>query len=72
MSALNSKNRSLLYIIAFLVIVIAFILLGGGDWLKGMTHRNRSIGMGNLQWIQIIISLGIGFVIGLVVGKRRW
>jgi hypothetical protein len=72
MSALNSKNRSLLYIIAFLVIVIAFILLGGGDWLKGMTHGNRSIGMGNLQWIQIIISLGIGFVIGLVVGKRRW
>jgi hypothetical protein len=72
MSIVNSKNRTLMYIIAFLVVVIAFILLGGGDWIKGLSHGNRSVGMGNLQWVQIVISLAIGFVIGLLVGKRRW
>ena len=72
MSIINSRNRTAYYIIAILVVVIAFILLGGGDWLKGMTHGSRSSGVGNLQWVQIIISLAIGFVIGLLVGKKRW
>jgi hypothetical protein len=53
------------------VIIISFFLLGGIPWLRGMMHWNRTIGMDNWNWVQIIISLGIGFIIGLLVAKRR-
>lgn len=67
----KSKNSTLVYVIAIAVIVLAFFLLGGGDWLNGM-HHGRSLNMNNLNWGQIIISLLIGFAIGLFVAKRKW
>jgi hypothetical protein len=67
---LRSSNKTAYYIIAILVIVLAFILLGGGTWLKGLSG-GRS-GMAGLQWAQIIISLVIGFFLGWVASKRRW
>jgi len=66
------SNTTLTYLIAFLVIVVAFLLLGGGPWAKGMMHGGGSMGMDNLNWIQIVISLGIGFILGLLYSKRRW
>jgi len=66
------SNTTLTYLVALLVIVVAFLLLGGGPWVKGMMHGGGSMGMGNLNWIQIVISLGIGFVLGLLYSKRRW
>jgi hypothetical protein len=26
----------------------------------------------NLNWTQILIGLGLGFTIGLLVGRRKW
>jgi hypothetical protein len=66
------KNTTAIYIIAIVVIVVAFFLLGGGPWIKGMTHGSRSIGISNLHWGQILISLGLGFLLGWIVSRRKW
>ena len=66
------KNTRAVYVIAIVVIIVAFLLLGGGQWTKGLMHGNRSMAMANWNWVQILISLGIGFVLGLVVAKRKW
>jgi hypothetical protein len=68
---IRSSNTTL-YLIAVVVIIIAFFLLGGGPWIRGSFHGSRSYGAGNLQWIQILVSLAIGFVLGLLAAKRRW
>jgi hypothetical protein len=67
-----TANRTAYYLIALLVIVIAFLLLGGGPWLRGIMHEVSSINMANLNWTQVIISLIIGFVLGLLAGRRKW
>lgn len=66
------SNKTLLYIVALLIIVVAFLLLGGSQWTRGMMHGNSSMSMDNLNWIQILISLIIGFVLGLLYSRRRW
>jgi len=71
MRRFKSSNTTL-YVIAVVVIIVAFFLLGGGPWIRGSMQGSRSYGMGNLQWIQILISLAIGFVLGLLAAKRRW
>ena len=68
----TGKNTRAVYVIAILVIVVVFLLLGGGPWTKGLMHGNRSIHMANWNWVQILISLGLGFVLGLIVAKRKW
>ena len=60
------------YVIAFVVIIVAFLLLGGGPWMKGMMHGSGSAGTVHLNWVQILISLVLGFLLGLIVGKRKW
>jgi hypothetical protein len=66
-----STNKTVYYIIALLVIVIAFLLLGGGPWIKSLAHAHGSNGMANLRWAQILIGSVIGFVLGLMVSRRR-
>jgi hypothetical protein len=65
-------STTAIYIIAAVVIIVAFLLLGGGTWLKGSMHGGRSMGMAQLNWVQILISLAIGFVVGLLAGRRKW
>lgn len=60
------------YVIAIAIIVIAFLLLGGGPWLKGLGHGHGSMGMTNLHWGQILISLGLGFLLGWIASRRKW
>jgi hypothetical protein len=66
-----TTNTTVLYIIAIVIIIVAFLLLGGGPWLKGIMHGSRSIGMVHLNWAQILISLAIGFLLGMLAG-RKW
>jgi len=67
-----TTNRTAIFLIALVVIIVAFLLLGGGPWIKGMMHEGHSMNMVHLNWTQILISVGIGFLLGLVVGKRKW
>jgi hypothetical protein len=60
------------YGLALVVIVVAFLLLGGGTWITGLTHGSSSIRATDLHWGQILISLGLGFLLGWIVSKRRW
>jgi hypothetical protein len=64
-------NTTALYFIAFAVIIVAFLLLGGGPWIKGMMHGSRSMGVANWNWTQILIGFGLGFLLGFIVSKRR-
>ena len=66
------SNSTLLYVVALLIIVVFFLLLGGASWAQGMFHGNKSINFGNLAWMQILIGLVIGFVIGILYSRRRW
>jgi hypothetical protein len=68
---LVNSNRNTTYIIAAAVIIVAFLLLGGGPWISGMMNRHVSLGMSGWNWPQILISLGLGFLLGLLVGRRR-
>jgi sterol desaturase/sphingolipid hydroxylase (fatty acid hydroxylase superfamily) len=66
-----TANRTVYIFIAILVIIIAFLLLGGGPWIKGIMNQGSSVNMAHWNWTQILISIGIGFILGLVVGRRR-
>jgi H+/Cl- antiporter ClcA len=68
----RSRNTNTILIIIILVVVVAFFLLDGGTWIKGTGHGNMSASMANLQWTQILISMSIGFLLGLLVSKRKW
>jgi H+/Cl- antiporter ClcA len=66
-----TTNNGALYIIAVVAIIIAFLLLGGWSWLQSLGHGNSSINIDNWNWAQILISLGIGFILGLLVSRRK-
>ena len=65
------STQTVYIIIAVVVVIVAFLLLGGGPWIKGLSHGNGSAGLNDLKWIQILISLGIGFLLGYLVARRR-
>jgi len=66
------ETQTMYYLVAVAVIVIAFLLLGGVPWIKGMGHGNGSMVMTNLRWGQILISLGLGFLLGWLASRRKW
>jgi len=65
------SNQTVYIIIAVVAVIVAFFLLGGGPWIKGLSHGNGSTGLNDLKWIQILISLAIGFLLGYLVSRRR-
>ena len=67
---ITASNKTATYLIIFVVILVAFLLLGGGPWIKGLMHSNHSVGMAHLKWAQILIGFGLGFLLGLVVSRR--
>ena len=68
----HTSTTAIYYLIAVVVIVVVFLLLGGGPWIKEMMNESRPIGIANWNWTQILISFGLGFLLGLVVSKRKW
>jgi hypothetical protein len=66
-----TTNRTVYFVIVLLAAIIAFLLLGGGPWVKGMMHEGGSVNMANWNWTQILIGMGIGFLLGLLVGRRK-
>jgi hypothetical protein len=66
-----ASNRTAVYLILVVVVIVAFLLLGGGPWIKGLMHGSTSMGMAHLNWAQILISFGLGFLVCLVVSRRK-
>ena len=65
-------SRTTLYLIAIVVIIAAFFLLGGGPWIREIGHGGRPLFITQLNWAQVLISLALGFVLGLLAGRRKW
>lgn len=63
------SNKNAVYIIAVLVIIVAFLLLGGVKWMTGALNGGGALS--NLNWVQILIGLILGFLLGVVVSKRK-
>ena len=58
--------KAALYFIVFAAIIVAC------DTQQGMMHGSGgSMDMGNWNWVQILISLGVGFLLGYLVARRR-
>jgi hypothetical protein len=68
----RSESRTIFYVVAIAVVVIAFLLLGGVPWLHGLGHGNGPMRMTNMHWGQIVISLGLGFLLGWIYFRRKW
>ena len=70
---MTRRETRILYIVGtIVVIIIVFLLLGGTSGLKGIGHGSGSMAMTNLRWGQILISLGVGFLLGWLASRRRW
>jgi len=71
---MNATNRTGL-IIAFVVVVVLFLLFGGGA-MSGATMSGGMMGggtMGGISWVWIptLLTLGIGILLGWAVfGKK--
>jgi uncharacterized protein YneF (UPF0154 family) len=72
MSRVRAKtpSKTAVLIIALLIIVAAFFLFGGSQWVKGI-HVHSSIDINHWCWGQILISLIVGFALGWFICKKR-
>lgn len=66
-----SANTKVLYFIGLIVVIVVFLQLGGGSWVKGMMHGSSSMSMAGWNWVQILLSLAIGILIGWAVSRRN-
>jgi len=71
-SRIVRTSSTAVYIIALVAIIVIFLLLGGGPWIKEIMHGSLSLDMANWNWIQILIGVAIGFVLGLLLARRKW
>jgi uncharacterized membrane protein affecting hemolysin expression len=53
----------------FLMAIVFLMVACENDF--GTMHLNRSMNMDHLNWVPILISLVIGFVLGMLFSKRR-
>lgn len=66
------SNNTTIVIVIIAVVILAILLFGGGNWMGyNMIHGSRSMGIGYLNWTQILIGVVIGLLIGYIVFKRR-
>jgi hypothetical protein len=65
-----TKSITSFYFILFAVIMEAC------DTGQGMMHGSNSTGTDNWNWVQILISLGLGILLGFVlclaISRNRW
>jgi hypothetical protein len=71
---MNTSNRTFL-IIAFVIIVVLFLLFGGGAmtgaWLGGSMMGAGMMGGISWMWIPALICLAIGIFLGWAIFKKK-
>jgi flagellar biosynthesis protein FliR len=67
------KSRKILTSIKTVLSFIAFAtVMVACDTEQGMMHGGgQSMNMGNWNWVQILIGMIIGFLLGYLVARRR-
>jgi choline-glycine betaine transporter len=65
------SNKLIIYILAAVAIVVLVVWLGDSRSFNGVMHRNNTIVVSSWNWIHILISLAIGFVLGIAFSKRK-
>jgi hypothetical protein len=68
----RKETVTIYYVVAIAVIVIAFLMLGGGPWLRSLGHGTGSMRMATLHWGQILIGMVLGFLVGWIASRRKW
>ncbi|NQU32821.1 MAG: hypothetical protein HQ521_06265 [Bacteroidetes bacterium] len=72
MARRKTKSRQLiLYIIAIVGIVALVVWLSGGRSFNGMMIGNHTFILSGWNWVHILISIAIGFVLGIAFSKRK-
>ena len=66
-----TPDTKIIFFIGITAVVVAFLEFGGEAWIKGMIYGNQMTGMANWNWVHILISICLGFLIGMLVYKRR-
>jgi len=71
---MNTKNNTPL-VIAFAVVVVLFLLFGGGAMTGGMMnggmHGSGWLSERGWMWIPALITLSLGVVLGWVIFKKK-
>lgn len=66
----KASNTTLAYIIIAVLILVIILILGGPYWHRG-ANLSRSIGYSHWNWVQILVSLSVGIIIGWFLHKKR-
>jgi hypothetical protein len=72
MTTKKITTNGAIYLLILLLVVVVFMLSGGVTWIKGMMNTGSSLHMGSLNWLQIFIGLIVGFLLGILAGRRKW
>ena len=79
---MNTKNNTPL-VIAFVVVIVLFLLFGGGAMTGGMMNSGINNGMNggmhgsgwlserSWMWVPALITLGLGVVLGWAIFKKK-
>jgi uncharacterized membrane protein len=65
------SNTLIIYILVAVAVIVLVIWLAGGTTFNGRFHGNHTYISTGWNWIQILISLAIGFVLGILFSRRR-
>lgn len=67
---MNTRRIAMTITKTLCFIAIVFLMVACDNDF-GTMHLNRSMNMNNLNWFPILISLAIGFILGMLFSKRR-
>ena len=67
---MNVNNKTIL-IIAFVIVIVLFLVLGG--WAMTGVRSGSEMMMGGISWmwIPIVVTLGIGILLGWAIFKKK-
>jgi hypothetical protein len=76
MKKIMTIRRIATKIITSLYFIAIVVIMEACDTGQGMMHGSNSIGTDNWNWLQILISLGLGILLGFVlclaISRKRW
>ena len=69
---MDSRKNVMKITKTFCLIAIVFLMVACDNDFGSM-HMNRSMNMNNLNWFPILISLAVGFILGMLFSiRKRW